>query len=211
MEIIPEHPTGEIMLKVEEILPLDIFYSPKHRVVVKKQRKRRRTDQDALSTSQVEFMNIVWKNVEVNLSEDLTKLSQYAGAYSAATIDKASEVSQLMKQKDLQIAMLEEQATENQNKIIQLEQQLQDEELRSKQPEEQLSIEKKKIDEQALNKQQQLSQEVEKLQNILQNEKNAKIEQEKIFQSALEKFKDYPKLYQFKTEALEMNKCYLSS
>ena len=36
MEVIPEHPIGEIMLKVEEIPPLDIFYSPKHRVVVRK-------------------------------------------------------------------------------------------------------------------------------------------------------------------------------
>jgi len=51
-------------------------------------------------------MNIVYKSAEVNPSEDLTKLSQYAGAYSAATIDKASEVTQLMKQNDVQIAML---------------------------------------------------------------------------------------------------------
>ena len=57
MEIIPENPTEEIVLKVEEIPPLDIFYSPKHRAVVRKQRKRR-TDQESLSTSQVEFMNI---------------------------------------------------------------------------------------------------------------------------------------------------------
>ena len=102
--------------------------------------------------------------------------------------------------------MLEEHATENQQKIVQLEKQFQDEELRSKQLEEQLSIEKNNIDEQALNKQQQLSQEVEKLQNLLQNEKNAKIEQEKIFQSALDKFKDYHKLEQLKNEALETNK-----
>ena len=47
---------------------------------------------------------------------------------------------------------------------------------------------------------------MEKLQNLLQNEKTAKIEQEKIFQSTLEKFRDYPKLDQFKTKALEMNK-----
>ena len=60
-----------------------------------------------------------------------------------------------------------------------MEQQLQDEELRSKQLEEQLGIEKKKIDQQALNKQQQLSQEVAKLQTLLQNEKTAKVEQEK--------------------------------
>ena len=46
--------------------------------------------------------------------KDLTKLSQYAGAYSAATIDKASEVTQLMKKKDVQIAMLEEHVIENQ-------------------------------------------------------------------------------------------------
>ena len=69
-------------------------------------------------------MNIVWKNTEVNPSEDLTKLSQYAGAYSAATIDKASEVTQMMKQKEVYIAMLEEQAIENQQNIMQLEQQL---------------------------------------------------------------------------------------
>ena len=81
-------------------------------------------------------MNIVYKNVEVNPSEDLTKLSQYAGAYSAAKIDKAAEFSQLMTQKDLHIALLEEQANENQQKIAQLEQQLQDQELRSKEIEE---------------------------------------------------------------------------
>ena len=206
MEIIPEHPTKEIMLKIEEIPPLDIFYSPKNRAVVKKQRKRRRTDQDSLSTSQVEFMNIVWKNAEVNPSDDLTKLSQYAGAYSATTIDKASEVTQMMKQKELQIAMLEEQATEKSQKIIQLEQQLKDEELRSKQLEEQLSIEKKKIDQQALNKQQNLCQEVVKLQVLLQNEKTTRIEQEKILQSKLDRFNDYLNWDQFKTGALETNK-----
>lgn len=42
-------------------------------------------------------------------SKDLTKLSQYAGAYSTATIDKASEVTQLIKQKDVQMAIFEEQ------------------------------------------------------------------------------------------------------
>ena len=89
-------------------------------------------DQDTIFASQEEFMNIVYKNTEVNPFEDLTKLSQYAGAYSAATVDKAVEVSQMMVQKDLHIALLEEQANENQQKIAQLEQQLQDQELRSK-------------------------------------------------------------------------------
>ena len=69
MDIIPEHPLEKNLLKVEEIPPLDIFYSPKHRDVVRKQRKRRRTDQESLSSPQVEFMNIVWKNTEVDPSE----------------------------------------------------------------------------------------------------------------------------------------------
>jgi len=45
---------------------------------------------------------------KVNPSEDLTKLSQYAGAYTATTMDKASEVSQLIKENDLRIAQHEE-------------------------------------------------------------------------------------------------------
>ena len=81
--------------------------------------------------------------------------------------------------------MLEEQATENQQKIMQLEQQLQDEKLKSKQLEEKIGIEKKKLDQQALNKQQQLTQEVTKLQTLLQNEKTDKAEQEKIFTQIL--------------------------
>lgn len=39
IEILPENPTDEIVLHVEEIPPLDIFDSPKHRVVVKRQEK----------------------------------------------------------------------------------------------------------------------------------------------------------------------------
>ena len=127
--------------------------------------------------------------------------SQYVGAYSVATIDKASEV--LVKQKDVQIAIFEEQVVGDQQKIIQLEQRLQDAELRTKQLEEQLSLENNKIDEEALDKQHQLNQEVEKLQNLLQSERNSKIEQEKMFQSALDKFKDYPKLDQFKMKLLK--------
>ena len=42
----------------------------------------------------------------------------------------------------------------------------------------------------------------------MQNEKTAKAEQEKIFQARLDKFKDYPKIDQFKTEALETSKLF---
>ena len=124
-------------------------------------------------------MSIVYRNVEVNPSEDLTKLSQYAGAYSVATIDKAAEVSQLMTQKDLHLALLEKQANENQQKIAQFEQQFQNQELRIKELEEQLVTEKKKVDEQTLSNQRQLNQEIAKLQNLLQDERNTKIVQEK--------------------------------
>ena len=78
---------------------MDVFYNPKHRAVVKRQRKRRRIDQPSLFPEQTVTTNVVWKE-EFNPSDDLTKLSQYVVAYSAATMDKASEVSNLLKEKD---------------------------------------------------------------------------------------------------------------
>ena len=44
-------------------------------------------------------MDVVWKNSKVDPSEDLTKLSHYAGAYTATNIDKASEVNFLINEK----------------------------------------------------------------------------------------------------------------
>ena len=35
VEIIPKNPSDQIILQVEEIPPLDVFYSPKHRAVIK--------------------------------------------------------------------------------------------------------------------------------------------------------------------------------
>jgi len=35
IEMILENPSDEIVLNVEEILPLDVFYNPKHRVVIR--------------------------------------------------------------------------------------------------------------------------------------------------------------------------------
>jgi len=90
---------------VEDIPPLDVFYNPKHRAVVKWQRKRRRIDQPSLFPEQTVTANVVWKE-EFDPSDDLTKLSQYAGAYSAATMDKALEVSNLLREKDQAIASL---------------------------------------------------------------------------------------------------------
>ena len=53
-------------------------------------------------------MNVIWKDSEVNPSEDLTKLSQFAGTYKPAPIDKATEVNELIKEKDQKINQLEE-------------------------------------------------------------------------------------------------------
>ena len=36
-EHIPISPSSELVLKIEEIPPLDIFYSPQHKAVVRKQ------------------------------------------------------------------------------------------------------------------------------------------------------------------------------
>ena len=66
---------------------------------------------------------MVWKE-EFDPSDDLTKLSQYAGAYSAATIDKAWEVSSLLKAKDQDIFSLQAQLSQVQQKAKQAEQQL---------------------------------------------------------------------------------------
>ena len=180
------------MLKFEDIPPLDIFYSPKHRAVVKRQRRKRKLDHNLLSSFQAELMDVVWKNSKVDPSDDLKKLSQYAGAYTTAIIDKASEVNLLIKEKDQIIMQLEQQLVEERQ---------QNEELR-----EQLNSERQKLDQQAIQKQQQLTQEVNKLQTLFQREKVAKEEHNAILQAKLQRFKDYPEVDQFKKEALESNK-----
>ena len=52
-------------------------------------------------------MNVIWKDLEVNPSENLTKLSQFAGLYRVSTIDKATKVNQLIKKRDQKINQLE--------------------------------------------------------------------------------------------------------
>jgi len=74
--------------------------------MVKRQRKRRRLDQSSLLPDQTKLANVVWKE-ELNPSDDLTKLSQYAKAYSVVTMDKASEVSSLLKEKYQMIESLQ--------------------------------------------------------------------------------------------------------
>ena len=98
-------PSSELLLNIEEIPPLDIFYSPQHKTVVRRQRKKRKLE-NTLSQD-VEKLDVLWKDPTSNPTENLTKLSQIIGAYASATIDKASEVQQLLKQREDQILVLQ--------------------------------------------------------------------------------------------------------
>ena len=43
-------PTSELFLRIEEIPPLDVFYSPQDKAIVKRQRKKRKLDPTAAIT-----------------------------------------------------------------------------------------------------------------------------------------------------------------
>ena len=53
-------------------------------------------------------MDVVWKESPVNPSANLTRLSQFAGAYVIVTIDKG-EVKMFLKEKEDKILSLEQQ------------------------------------------------------------------------------------------------------
>lgn len=109
VEKIPENPSSEIILNIEEIPLLNVFYSPKHRVLVKRQRKKRKIYQVLATISQDEYRNVIWKDSEVDPFKDFSKLSQFAGAYTVATIDKETKVNKLIKEKYQKIKQLEDQ------------------------------------------------------------------------------------------------------
>ena len=54
-------------------------------------------------------MDVLWKDPTTNPTENITKLSQIIGAYTSAAIDKASEVRQLLNEKEDQIQVLQQQ------------------------------------------------------------------------------------------------------
>lgn len=107
LEHIPITPSSELMLKVEEIPPLDVFYSPQHKAVVRRQRKKIKFEN--VLSHDAEKLDILWQDPTTDPTENLTKLSQIAGAYASATIDKASKVHQLLKEKEDQIQVLQQQ------------------------------------------------------------------------------------------------------
>ena len=107
MEHIPITPSSEIMLKIEEIPPLDVFYSPQHKAVVRRQRKKRKLEN--VLSHDAEQLDILWQDPTTDPTENLTKLSQITGAYASATIDKASKVRQLLNEKEDQVQVLQQQ------------------------------------------------------------------------------------------------------
>ena len=86
------------MLKIEEIPPLDVFYSPQHKAVVRRQRKKIKLE-NALSHD-AKQLDVLWQDPTTDPTENLTKLSQITGAYAYAAIDKASEVQKLLNEKE---------------------------------------------------------------------------------------------------------------
>ena len=75
--------------------------------MVRRQRKKRKLE-NTLSQD-VEQLDVLWKDPTSNPTKNLTKLSQIAGAYASATIDKASEVQQLLKEWEDKIQVLQQQ------------------------------------------------------------------------------------------------------
>ena len=106
-EHIPVAPSSEIVLRIEEIPPLDVFYSPQHKVVIRRQWKKRKLE--AMLTPEVEPIDFLWKYPTTDPSKNLIRLSQITGAYTSATIDKATDVQLLLKDKEDKILFLEQQ------------------------------------------------------------------------------------------------------
>ena len=163
----------------------------------------RRIDQPSLFPEQTETANLVWKE-EFDHSDDLTKLSQYARDHLAASMDKASEVSNLLKEKYQAIILLQTQLSEAQQKVEQLEQQLSTQQQINNQLNKQLHEEKQRIDSSAIQKQKELSEALAKLKAM--NEQMVKTKDEQIAQLSgqIEKFKSLSQPADFRAEALQI-------
>ena len=65
--------SAKMVLKIEEITPLNIFYSSQHKAVVRRQRKKRKLD--VMLALEDEPLDVLWKDLAIDPSENLTKLS----------------------------------------------------------------------------------------------------------------------------------------
>lgn len=64
---------------------------------------------DSVLSLEAEQLDVLWRDPTTDPTENLTKLSQIAVAYASATIDKASEVHQLLNDREEQIQVLQQQ------------------------------------------------------------------------------------------------------
>lgn len=92
-----------------------MFYSPQHKAVVRRQRKKRKIE-NVLSHDS-EQLDVVWQDPTTDPTKNITKLSQITGEYAFVTIYKASEVQQLLKDKEDQIQVLQQQQQLQQGNI----------------------------------------------------------------------------------------------
>lgn len=105
------------MLRIKEIPPLEIFYNPQHQVEVKRERKKRGLNQShTLFPSNASF-EVLWKGSTTAPTEELGRLTKFTGAYGSATIDKAINVQNLLKEKEENISMLEQNTEAEKQKI----------------------------------------------------------------------------------------------
>lgn len=98
--------------------PLDIFYSPQHKAIVKMGRKKRKLDQSqSLMPNKLSSFEFLWKGSSATPTKELGKLTQFVGAYASATIDKVVEVQELLKEKEEKIISLKQKFNTKKQKI----------------------------------------------------------------------------------------------
>lgn len=75
VELIPITPTYETILRIEEVPPLDVLYSPQNNVVVRRKRKKRKLYSIAVTTPENELMDALRKDSPVDPPANLNRLS----------------------------------------------------------------------------------------------------------------------------------------
>jgi len=85
-----------------------VSYSPTNKFFIKRKTKKRKLDVVAVTTPDNEPMDIIWRYSSMDPYENLTRLLQFTRAYAMTTIDKATKVKMLLKEKEQKILFLEE-------------------------------------------------------------------------------------------------------
>jgi len=116
IETVPTFPSSEVVLKIEEIPPLEIFYSPQHKAIVKREIKKRKIDQSQTLVPGNAYFEVLWKGSTTTPTKELGRPTQFTGAYASTTIDKATEVEQFL-EKEEKISLLEQSIEAKKKKI----------------------------------------------------------------------------------------------